>query len=64
MQKLVLISSLVMLSLSGCLVVPNRGHDDGYHNDHHHRDDRNDNRDHDGHDDGHDSSYDRPHQYH
>jgi hypothetical protein len=41
MKKLVLIASLMMLGLSGCFVVPNRGHDDGYHNDRDHRDDRN-----------------------
>jgi hypothetical protein len=64
MKKLMLISSLVMLGLGGCYVVPPGGHDDGYHNDRDHHDDRKDSRDRDGRDDNHDGTYDSHDQYH
>ncbi|MEQ1592539.1 MAG: hypothetical protein ABL892_09140 [Thiobacillaceae bacterium] len=38
MKKLILISSLILIGLSGCYVVPNRGQDDGYHSNRDHRD--------------------------
>jgi len=40
MKKLILISSLLMLGLTGCYVVPHRGNDDGYRNDRDQRSDR------------------------
>ena len=51
MNKLLLLASLVMMGLSGCYVVPNRGHDDGYRNGRDHRDHGGDRRDRDGHED-------------
>jgi len=63
-KKLVLISGLAMLGLSGCFVVPHRSQDDGYHNDRDHRDERKDSPDHGGHDDRRDGSNDRHDQYH
>jgi hypothetical protein len=39
MKKLILILSLLAVGLSGCYVVPHRGHDDGYRGD---RDQRHD----------------------
>jgi hypothetical protein len=33
MKKLLLMMSLLMLGLTGCYVVPHRGHDDGYRGD-------------------------------
>lgn len=42
MKKLIVILSLLMVGLSGCFVVPNRGHDDGYRGDHGDRDQRHD----------------------
>ena len=48
MKKLLLVLSLLMVGLSGCYVVPNRGHDDGYRGDRDHRDDKNHDRGRDG----------------
>lgn len=51
MKRLMLILSLLAVGLSGCYVVPHRGHDDGYRGDrdqrHEHDRDRNNSRDHD-----------------
>ncbi len=51
MKKLLLMLSLLMVGLSGCYVVPHRGHDDGYRGDrdqhHDNRRDKDRDRDHD-----------------
>lgn len=39
MKKLLVLMSLLMVGLSGCYVVPHRGHDDGYRADRDHRKD-------------------------
>ena len=56
MKRLLLLAGLLMVGLSGCYVLPDRGHDDGYRNgqDRHQHDNRND---HDHHDDGRDGGY-------
>jgi hypothetical protein len=64
MKKLLLITSLMMLGLSGCYVAPYRGHDDGYQNEQDHRENGSDRQNRDGHDDRHDGSNDNHNPYH
>ncbi len=60
MKKLLLLASLMMVGLSGCYVVPNRGNDEGYRNgqDRHQHDNRRDR------DDRRDGGYDNHDRYH